>query len=43
MGEVKKRLGSNIFYYQAREKGFWAVLEALEKTPSASFSPKLVL
>ena len=42
MGEAKNCLGSGILYYQAREKDFWAVLEALEKTPSASPSPNLV-
>ena len=42
MGEVKNCLGSSIWYYQARENSFWAVLEALEKIPSASPSPNLV-
>ena len=41
-GEVKNCLGSSILYYQAQENSFWAVLEALEKTPSASPSPNLV-
>ena len=28
LGSLKKQLGNSISYYQAREKGFWANLEA---------------
>ena len=41
-GRLKKRLASSVLYYQAWEKDFWSVLEALEETPSASPSPNLV-
>ena len=28
LGNARKRPGSSVLYYQAREKGFWAALEA---------------
>ena len=27
-GNIKKRPGSSVLYYQARKKGFWVALEA---------------
>ena len=42
LGDAKKRLGSSVPYYQAREQRFWADLKAWERMPKASPSPYLV-
>ena len=42
LGKARKRPGSSVLYYQAREKGFWAALEVCKQTPKASPLPKLV-
>ena len=42
LGKARKRTGSSVLDYQAREKGFWAALEAWDQTPKASSLSKLV-
>ena len=42
MGKARKRPGSSVLYYKAREKGFCAALEAWDQTPKASPLSKLV-
>ena len=42
LGNAEKRPGSSILFYQAREKGFWAALEAWKQTAKTSPLPNLV-
>ena len=42
LGKAKERPGSSVLYYQARQKCFWAALEAWEQTRKASPLPNLV-
>ena len=40
LGKAKKRLGSSVLHYQAREQGFRAALKAWKQTLKTSPSPK---
>ena len=42
LGKARKRPVSSDLYYQAREKCFWAALEAWKQTPKASPLSNLV-
>ena len=42
LGKARKRPGSSVLYYQARETSFWAALKARDQTPKASPFSNLV-